>query len=105
VTVTASPLRPKRIERESHVRAQSFVNRGSMTDLTETPPWFSFVDWGQRPGDYTPGRWDQLGSQLVAQTPVFGVEYLLEPGVYIVYLKVGYGLEQPVLPVGRLTIA
>jgi hypothetical protein len=103
--ITASPIRPAKIQRESRTRVSSYVNPGTMVDVAETPPWFSFVEWGERPGDYVMGRWDRVGSQLVATTGVIGMDFVLEPGVYSVYLKVGYGAEEPVLAVGRLTIA
>jgi hypothetical protein len=96
--ITASPLRPSRIERESHVRCEATV----MTDDVDPgTPYFAFATWYARPTQWRAGEWRQAGNQRIAQSPVVGQSpNVLAPGVWFPYLKV----DGEVVSLGRLRV-
>ncbi|MCX5239823.1 hypothetical protein OG824_31940 [Streptomyces prunicolor] len=102
------------IQRESreYVGAEVTVTvQGQPYNPTGDVVAFAFAPIGGRPASWYEGGWD--GSQPIPGTTAYRAQVLvgpssggptLDPGRYAVYIRVTDAPEQPVIPVGQLTI-
>jgi hypothetical protein len=102
--ITATPLIPNRIQRESKIRCETTLSVDGV-DLADITPWFAIVTWDTRPTVWRGGQWKDSGNRIIAQTPVLGMEpFILPPGVWFPFLRLPLNLEAIVIALGRLTV-
>lgn len=81
-------------------------DRGRRANLLGTGLWFAFAPEGVEPGlnDWHPGQWQSLNGTYVARCLIGAPPVVLDPGEWVVWVRVVANPEQPARAVGMLKI-